>query len=380
MDRSRPAVIAAHGLFALLLLSLPPKWASLHISGGLLVLALLLARRGDWRRPALRGYLAASAGWLVPVTLAGIGQQFIGMETASSWADLVKLNLRLLGVGLGILLLLERGWLSLRGAVWIALAALAVTALSGHIDWLQRHGTDLQAWPRPYFTGLAGNPNPYGSFAALGLILSAGLLRARPSNVGLWLLAALLLSALWGSDSRGAVLASLTGLLVLFWPWRHRLLAGLALLAIALVYTYVLTGGIPADELGSGDQRRIEAAWFALHRILESPLLGWGIDAFRDLPGAPLNSPHNLLLDLALGGGLLALAGWLWSTGRLALMLERDGRGETRLMLALLATAVVAGCIEYPLLNSTHFLNIWMLVTVFAWGVLRGSRPEHRPG
>lgn len=372
MDRPRPVVIAAHGLFAVLLLSLPPKWATLHLGGGLLVLSLLLARRNDWRSPALRGYLATGLWWLVPVTLAGIGQQLMGMETASSWADLIKLNLRLLGVGLGILLLLERGWLSLRGAVWVALAALAVTALSGHIDWLQRHGTDLQAWPRPYFTGLAGNPNPYGSFAALGLILSAGLLRTRPSNIGLWLLILLLLSAIWGSDSRGAVLVSLTGLLILFWPWRHRLLAGLALLAVALVYVYVLAGGIPADELGRGDRLRIEGALFSLHRILESPLLGWGIDAFRDLPGAPLSSPHNLLLDLALGGGLLALAGWLWSTGRLALRLECDGRRETRLMLALLAAAVVAGGIEYPLLNSTHFLNIWMLVTGFSWWVLRG--------
>lgn len=373
MDRSRPALIVAHGLFAVLLLSIPPKWAGLHLSGGLLVLALLLARRTDWRAPALRGYLAASAWWLVPVTLAGIGQQLMGMETASSWADLVKLNLRLLGVGLGLLLLLERGWLTSRGAVWIALGALTVIALSGHVDWVQRHGADPLDWPSPYFTGLVGNPNPYGTFAALGLILSAGLLRARPSNIGLWLLAALMLSAIWGSDSRGAVMVSLTGLLILFWPWRHRVLAGLALLAIALVYTYVLAGGIPADELGSGDQRRIEAAWFSLHRILASPLLGWGIDAFRDLPGAPLNSPHNLLLDLALGGGLLALAGWLWSTGRLALMLERDGRRETRLMLALLAAAVVAGGIEYPLLNSTHFLNIWMLVTCFCWWILRSE-------
>lgn len=367
-----PSVITAHGLFALLLLSLPPKWASLHISGGLLVLTLLLARRADWRSPALRGFARTSAWWLVPVTLAGIGQQLIGLESASSWGDLIKLNLRLLGVGLGILLLLERRWLTLRGAVLIALAVIAITALSGYVDWGMRHGFDPRTWRNLHVTGLAGNPNVYGTFAALGLVLTAGLLRLRPRNIVLWLLIPLMLAALWGSDSRGGWLVALTGLLVLYWPWRHRLLAGLALLTGALLYVYVIGGGVPDEMLGSSDRLRVEAALFSLQRITESPLLGWGIDAFRDLPGANLSSSHNMLLDLALGGGLLTLAGWLWSTGRLALALEHDGRWPARIMLALLATATLAGCLEYPLLNSNHFVGIWMLVTAFAWWVLRG--------
>lgn len=372
--RFTPPLLAAHGLFAVLLLSLPPKWATLHISGGLLVLALLLARRADWQHPALRGFARTSAWWLIPVTLAGIGQQVAGLETASSWGDLIKLNLRLLGVGLGILLLLERRWLTLRGAVLIALAVIAVTALSGYVDWALRHGADPRAWRNLNVTGLAGNPNVYGTFAALGLVLTAGLLRLRPRNPVLWLLVPLMLAALWGSDSRGGWLVSLTGLLVLYWPLRHRLVAGLVLLAGALLYVYVIGGGLPDEMLGSSDRLRVQAALFSLQRIAESPLLGWGIDAFRDLPGANLSSSHNMLLDLALGGGLLTLAGWLWSTGRLALALEQDGRWPARIMLALLATATLAGCLEYPLLNSNHFVGIWMLVTGFSWWVLQGER------
>ena len=372
--RFTPSVITAHVLFALLLLSLPPKWASLHLSGGLLVLTLLLARRADWHSPALRGFALTGAWWLVPVTLAGIGQQLLGLESASSWGDLIKLNLRLLGVGLGILLLLERRWLTLRGATLIALAVIAVTALSGYVDWAMRHGVDPRAWPHLYLTGLAGNPNVYGTFAALGLVLSAGLLRLRPRNPVLWLLVPFMLAALWGSDSRGGWLVGLSGLLVLYWPLRHRLLAGLIVLAGGLLYVYVIGGGVPDEMLGSSDRLRVEAALFSLQRIAESPLLGWGIDAFRDLPGANLSSSHNMLLDLALGGGLLTLAGWLWSTGRLALALERDGRWPTRIMLALLATATLAGCLEYPLLNSNHFVGIWMLVTGFSWWVLRDGQ------
>jgi hypothetical protein len=365
--------LAALTVFAIYLLSLPPKWATLHISGFLLLLTLLLARRDTWQAPAMRTYLLITCAWLVPVILAGLWQHMAGLETATAWTSLLKLVLRMLGIGLGILLLLQRGWLTLRSATVAVLCVLAANALAGFGEWLFYTDHSLTGWRDYRMAGLAENPNPFGTFMALTAIASAGLLRSQRRYALLWLLLLLAVAAVWASGSRGALLTCAAGLLVLYPPANRTNIIGLLLAIGAFAALYFMTD-MHITSLGS-DQQRMEVARFAIEKVLEAPLSGWGMDSFTSLPGRPaLAAPHNMLLDLAVTSGVIALFGWFGSTSKLMLDLARSRSWNTRVSLAVLMAATVAGILEYSLLNSLHYQGIWMLATAFACWTLATAR------
>ena len=97
--------LAAITLFFIYFLRLPPKWATLHISGFLLVLSILYARRDTWRSEAMRAYLFITCAWLIPFIMVAIWQNVIGLDAATTWPEIVRLVLWVLGVGMGILVL-----------------------------------------------------------------------------------------------------------------------------------------------------------------------------------------------------------------------------------------------------------------------------------
>jgi hypothetical protein len=376
---SRPAV-AAIILFTVYLLSLPPKWATLHLSGLLLVFTILLARRDDWRGPAMRNYILVTCSWLVPVALAALWQNLIGLETATTSPELLRLVLRMLMIGMGMVVLLQRNWLTLRGATVVMLCVLAVNVIAGYVEWMQADIGMQEGWRAFRMQGMVFNPNPFGTLMALAIVLSAGLLRTRSHNVLLWALLVLAIPAVWASGSRGAILVMLVGLTVLFLP-RNRIsliiyMAGALLMMLALVM-YAFSD----HKYSHGDVLRAEAATFSIEMVLEAPWHGWGKEAFSKLPGKPdVNAPHNLLLDLAVTSGLVAVLGWLWSLSWLSMVLVRKNGEAARVVLAMLAAIVVAGILEYSLLNSTHFRGLWVLVTVFACWVLALPDADERAG
>jgi O-antigen ligase len=368
--------MAAFFLLFVFALSLPAKWATLHIAGLALVASAGFARREDWRSAAARTYLLCTALWLIPVLLTAGLQHALGIATAPDWSELPVLVLRMLGIGLGIIVLLQRGWLTLQSATVALLCALSIHIGVGMFEWLATPNAQPGAWRQLRVEGLMNNPNPFGTFMALSAILAAGLLRDKPRRPILWGLLIAALLCVWSSGSRGAILVVATGLVVLFPPVsRTRLLLYLGGGALAATVYLYAGAGVQTGAMLS-DSERMQAFSFALEQIRQAPWLGWGIDAYERLPGHVENAPHNMWLDLAASSGLVALAGAIASTALLAYRLYRRGHPAAQLALAVLAASVLAGTLEYSILASTHYRGIWVLVTAFACYALN-ERPLH---
>src|SRR5512139_848539 len=251
------ASMAAFFLLFVFALSLPPKWASLHVAGLALVASAAFAHREDWRTPAMRTFLLCTALWLVPVLLTASLQHLLGVATAPKWHELPVLVLRMLGIGVGLIVLLQRGWLTLNSAVLALLCALSIHAGAGLIDFLTTPNASLVAWRELRIKSLVFNPNPFGMFMALTAVLSAGFLPKQPQRTALWVLLAAALLGVWVSGSRGAILTATTGFAVLFPPVnRKRLLVYLGCGALlAAVYLYVAQHTPPSLYSGSDSQR-----------------------------------------------------------------------------------------------------------------------------
>ena len=360
------ASMAAFFLLFVFALSLPPKWATLHIAGLALVASAAFAHREDWRTPAMRTFLLCTALWLVPVLLTAGLQNALGVATAPDWADLPILVLRMLGIGVGLIVLLQRGWLTLNSAILALLCALSIHAGAGLIDFLATPHASLLAWRELRINGLVFNPNPFGMFMALTAILSAGLLRNQPRRSILWVLLIAALLCVWISGSRGAILTVAAGLAVLFPPAnRTRLLVYLGGAALAAAVYLYASAGVQAGAMHSDSQRMLIIS-FALEQIRQAPWLGWGIGAYEHLSGHVENAPHNMWLDLAVSSGFVALAGAIAATVLLAYRLYRRGDPAAQLALAVFAASVLAGTLEYSILDSTHFRGVWVLVTAIA--------------
>lgn len=367
---TRKASIALFLLFVLAG-SLPPKWAGFHIAGFALVAAIGFARREDWHSAAVRTFLLCTALWLVPVLLTASLQHALGIATAPDWLELPKLVLRMLGIGLGIIVLFQRGWLTLQSATVALLCALSIHVGAGLIDLLTEPNASVTGWRQIRISGLVFNPNPFGMFMAITAILSAGLLRNQSSHrPALWGLLVAALLCVWASGSRGAILTVAAGLVVLYPPTsRTRLLLYIGAALATSVYLY---SGLQAHDMHS-DSARMQIISFTLEQIRQAPWLGWGIGAYERLPGHVVNAPHNMWLDLAVSSGLVALAGGLLSAVLLVVRLYRQNQSAARLALAMFVAALVAGTLEYSILDSTHFRGVWVLVVALACCTLNES-------
>jgi len=372
---SKASIAAFFSLF-ILAVSLPPKWATLHIAGLALVAGVGFARREDWHSAAVRTFLLCTALWLVPVLLSAGLQYSLGVGTAPDWFDLPVLVLRMLGIGLGLIVLLQRGWLTLQSVTVALLCALSIHAGAGLIDLLTEPNVSLTAWRELRINGLVFNPNPFGTFMAIAAILSAGLLRNHLRHPILWMLLIVALLGVWTSGSRGAILTAAAGFVVLFPPVnRTRLFIYLVcgvLMASLYLYVSLHTPSLYSDS----DSERMQALSFTLEKIRMAPWIGWGIGTYENLPGriGP-QSPHNMLLDLAFNSGLPALGAWVLSTALLISRLRRCDHPATQLALAILVAVIMAGMTEYSILASTHFRGMWVLVTALACYTLNG-RPQ----
>jgi len=368
------SALAAFLLVFVFALSLPPKWATLHLAGLLLVFSIGFVHRSDWRTPAMRTFVLCTALWLIPVLLTAGLQHTLGVASATEWTDLPVLVLRMLGIGLGIIVLVQRGWLTLYSATLALLCALAIHAGAGLVDWLTEPDASLTAWRQLRINGLVFNPNPFGMFMAITAVLSVGLLRNQPQRPALWALLIVALFCVWVSGSRGAILTAAAGFAVLFPPNNRRHLffyLGCGVL-LTSIYLYA-TQHTPSLYSGS-DNERMVAFSFSLEKIRLAPWTGWGIDAyehFADRVGP--NAPHNMWLDLAVSSGLVALAGGLLSAVLLVVRLYRQGRPAAQLALAVFVATLVAGTLEYSILDSTHFRGIWVVVTALACCTLASS-------
>jgi O-antigen ligase len=230
-----------------------------------------------------------------------------------------------------------------------------------------------------------------------GLPVFAELLRRRR-----WILlgaaAVLLVVAILYTGSSSALMALFAGILAwgLHWlcPRAMRWAMSLGVVAMPLAMPLVpmlidrvaVTRAIP--HFPPSFYQRLEIWNFALERIRERPILGWGFDAARAIPGGtdkfqvsfqvpwmtefyetstqfmPLH-PHNggLQIWLELGGvGALLLAFVLW---RLVRTQVGPGR-ESSLMAGFVAAALVPSTVAFGIAQSW-----WLALLLFTWATIK---------
>lgn len=382
LEKSVTPRLAALALVAIFLFSIPPKWATLHITSVLIFLTLWRAQRDFWHSPALRVFALVTLPWLLPVIGSALLQNIEGLPTATSWRELIIVAFKVMGVSMGILLMLHKRYLTLQQLGAIILACLLVHALIGIGQWFSQLHIGHAAWRSMRAAGLARNPNPFGFFMALGLVLCMALLLrhglARNVRLVLWMSVTVFLLGIACSGSRGAILTAVAGLTVLAPPVTRLRLGVYATLLVPMATAYFLSDWDVADM--NSDNMRLAALKTSLEAIIQHPWIGWGIESFPHLPGQPgINAPHNMLADLALSSGLVALGAFLVTTAWLGYQLLSINTPLARTLLALLVSAFMAGTLEYSILSSIHFREPWLLILLlasYALGNYRGSAAQ----
>ncbi|HRP26538.1 O-antigen ligase family protein [Thauera sp.] len=368
-------------LLTIFMFSIPAKWASVHIGGALIVLALLLSGRSYWSSPPVESYARYTLLWLIPVLGATFAQHLLHLDTATPWGDQLTLMLRVLGVGLGLLLMLHKGWVSVRQLGFIVMGCLLIHGVIGITQWALQPHANLVAWRAIRIEGIVGNPNPFGFYMALGIVLCAALLRdgsaTTVARLSIWACAAIFALGILGSGSRGAVITASAGMAVLFPPSTPRRIGFYLAILGSLVLAYLASDWQDANAYSDGT--RAEALIFSFEAISQRPLTGWGIESFMRIPGhTGINSPHNMLADLALSSGLITLIAFLIALALLTyrLFLLRTPLSTT--LLALLAATCVAGTLEYSVLSSNHFRAPWVLIVALACHALGTAHARDR--
>ncbi len=206
-------------------------------------------------------------------------------------------------------------------------------------------------------------------------------------------------AAAWFMPSQAAEAALVAGLAAFALAYYMPRVTAAALAAGLIALAVYLPVATPSDQAVIA--LRHEAPWikfsgihrlliwrFAADRIAERPLLGWGMDASRELPGGhedfsktlpeadigmamqamPLH-PHNAILqwqvELGLPGTLLGLAIVLWGLWRAGFkaQLERRSRAAA---LAWSASALVVALLSFGIRQAWWLSCLWLTSTFIA--------------
>lgn len=369
---SPPTAWQAHAvklLAALFILSLPFKLATVHIAAILLAASLISAKQSELHAAPARLYLGATLPWLIPVLVATAWHYFAPLTVEPSFAEAVKAVARILLLGLAWAVMLERGWLSVRFAVKLSMITVAAVILSGYYDLYNHWSAGTAPNWNHRISGAVYHPNALGLFMALGIVLSAALLRTRHAGPWPWLLIILALPILWATGSRGSLIGTLAGLLCLVAYTNVRHLALLASIA-ASVWAAEALEIIDFQRAGSDVTRRALLE-LAIAKWREAPWFGWGVGTFPFLEGNRWRTgTHNVLLDMGVSVGVFAVLGWLYSTLRLLGGLITRRNEAVRGPLAMLVTLLAAGMVDYTLLTSSLYQGLWVLIAVHAcWAI-----------
>lgn len=180
-----------------------------------------------------------------------------------------------------------------------------------------------------------------------------------------------------------ALLAWLTGgaiFALALWRPRIAVLVAVAGVAVTLLFAPLMASRVQAEDyfgrLGSSSLHRLAIWNFTADRIAENPVLGWGLDAARRIPGGndlvsigpdfppqfpmPLH-PHNaslqIWLELGLGGVLLGLA-WLGAIAR-RLLAAATPLATAQATAALTSAAVIAN-LSYGIWQNWWLAGLWL--------------------
>jgi len=296
-----------------------------------------------------------------------------------------------------------------RSAAFLLLAAAVAAVL---LFGLVLRFTPLGEWAdygplarQGRFLSTVGNANVTAALAGASALLALWPLvdrqplgltgrRALPLRIAMGLVLAVDLTAMVATASRFTIIAFFLGALWLAWPAmrarpaRERYpIAGLMALAIAAALYFAPNAGLLSSRLGrlgveAGDRLFMWHHYAGL--ALSAPLNGYGYGGFPSLNSAMLtsleaaralstvNSPHNILLQLVLVGGLpyallIGAAAALWLRD-LAARLKGKRIGPRRAaplaaLALLLASAMVDISLDYPVSTSIALFLAGLLWT-----------------
>lgn len=234
------------------------------------------------------------------------------------------------------------------GGVFAALVLLAQGIFGQHVplSWLG----SVWTWPRA--AGCFYSPNTAGAFLAALIPLVLGGDRRR------WitrLICIILGAACLATGSRAAWLASWTGVAAYLWFRRSPLLLSWWLMAaFFLVLPWPPGERFLVSFAGDTAVSARLALWRGfLSGWLRSPWIGRGL--------ASNPHPHNMLLEMAIAGGLPVLACWFLPAFRAAkLLLARPARRDTAAAGASLAALAVYGLADAILAAPVLYSLFWL--------------------
>ena len=298
-----------------------------------------------------------------------------------------------------------------RALLWgflIALALLAVAALARATLPLPPQGTPMARWLRGYARFDRG-----ATALALGIwpsLLVVGRSRAGWRGVALFLATAVVV---FGLPSRAAMLSLLVGLGLLPLSLRMpRLVAGAigaGVVVFGLAFSFATLDSATISRidqnipwLQNSALHRLAIWHFGMDRIAERPLLGWGFDASRAMPGGstliddpsmpsrligyglwmPLH-PHNAVLqwrlELGIPGLVLCTLVVLWVLSRIATGGTVPARSRA-IGLSLSAAALIVALVSYGFWQAWWQSSLWLLAAL-TLAVAPGDdgRPSKRP-
>lgn len=299
--------------------SLPEAWAAaaLGVSGFLTVLLGFFSPRQAWEGVALAGLIALAGtlirggvAWPRPGPLmAVLAVGCVWGLVSALWApaparaarvvfDLVTLALAGLILGQLIRDTSERAC-RIAGQALIAGFAVVIPLLL-----IERLTGNSALWDLRASLGfrLDTNPavySPAGTVIAIlwwpALAMAGGLFRKRHDNVGAGVVVALAAVMPFATVSSAAQLGLILGALAagLVWlagAWALRVLAVLATCAtLAAPWLLPLPLGVPATQdlarQDLGTFHRLQIWAFGAEKVAERPVIGWGLDAARAIPG-----------------------------------------------------------------------------------------------
>jgi O-antigen ligase len=220
-----------------------------------------------------------------------------------------------------------------------------------------------------------------GSFA-LALLWPVAAVAGARSGASLWLAVPMaagpaLLAQLFLSDAPVLALGvvGLVGLAVWAWPRKAPNVLGAAAGAVVLLMPLLAAGVAGAGvRLPESWAQRVSYWGYAVERIAERPLAGWGLDASRAFSPHIQLHPHNgalqVWLELGLPGAVLLALVWAQTFRRLA----REGRG-------LLAPATAGSAAVYLFFGLVSFglWQEWWLALGALVAVIAGLAERREP-
>ncbi len=368
-----------------------------------LPLAALLAAAGAWREGALRWpprmpviLFAAFLAWSAVSTAWAVHPALVwsvwGQIAALGVAGLVLLGLardvgddaRLpVGLALALGVVIALGLLSVELATGLvfekSLGELVYTRRPFHIFIFNRGAASLAilVWPAAYAVRLR-----FGRLAAAALVAATILIVAQFASMA-------------------AILGLAVGLIAwLIAAWRSRpaaiaLAAAIAVGAAAaplLPRTPAVVALAERRDVSVSIYHRLEIWRFAAEAIAERPLLGWGLNAARDLPGGKKPSPsghsrlplhpHNAFLqwwlELGVVGAALGTALLLVATGgamRLDSGTDAASRWARASALALVASGTLVAAVGYGIWQAWWMAALWIAAVLMAATAKGQARP-----